>query len=70
MEFVLREKDAEQLNGALRLAVVCMGDLLCIQVYKQAGKSHEYSSRYHLSKVLVFFFLLTLKLINAHISWI
>lgn len=51
MEFVFCEKDAEQLNGALRLAMVCMGDLLCIQVYKQAGKSHEYSSRYHLSNV-------------------
>lgn len=38
MEFTFCGKDAEQLNGVFRFAVVCMGDLLHIQVYKQAGK--------------------------------
>lgn len=62
MEFAFCGKDAEQLNSALGLAMVCMGDLLHIN---RLGKSHEYSSSYRLSNVGFF---LLLELINAHIS--
>lgn len=52
MEFAFCGKDAEQLNSALGLAMVCMGDLLHIN---RLGNSHEYSSSYRLSNVGVFF---------------
>lgn len=37
MEFAFCGNDAEQLNDAVRFAVVCTEDLLHIQLYKQAG---------------------------------
>lgn len=37
MEFAFCGKDAEQLNDAVRFAMVYMEDLLHIQLYKQAG---------------------------------